>query len=688
MKRPQRSNRNRPQGLGFSATSAGSGSRATMAAASVPEQERRALEHLQQGNHAEAEHLLRALLAGGKARASTALNLAGLCTRDGRWQEALNLLETALRLDPAYAAAHFNIGHVRRARGDLQAAAAAYQRALELKGDLPGLVPCFAQTLCELGDLEAAATLLSSALQARPQDPELHYLQANTLARQGDPAAAMEAYQRALALRPAFPEALCNLGSACEELGQTDAAISAYRQALDLLPSLTDARFNLANLVLAQGNLPESIQHYQAVLAQNPEHCQAWCNLGNALRQQDDLPGAAAAYRQALTINADFAEVHCNLGTTLQKMGNLPAASSAIRTALALKPHYPEALSNLGDLLEEQGEPAAALDALREAISQKGDYADAHFNLGLTLLGNGDYAQGWEEYEWRWCRKESQHGRFPSDRPLWTPGRAGRVLLWGEQGIGDEVMFASQIPQLHALCDALTVRTDERLLRLFQRSFSPDITFQGKHEPIDEAQHEHHIPMGSVGRFLRRKPMAFQASAAGYLQADEARVKPLREILLEGSSRRLIGVSWSSTVKRSPARDKTLPLNLLAGTLRSLDARLISLQYGHTEVERRQAHDEHGLVLATAAGIDLFNDLDGLVALIQACDSVVTISNVTAHLAGALGKPTTLLLPYSCDWRWGRQENTTVWYSSVTILRQQSPGDWTYPLEELSRGLA
>ncbi|SBO44985.1 tetratricopeptide repeat protein [Cyanobium sp. NIES-981] len=656
-----------------------------MAPASVLEQERRALAHLQQGNHAEAEHLLRALLAGGKARASTALNLAGLCTRDGRWQEALDLLETALSLDPAYAAAHFNRGNVQRVRGDLDAAVASYRRALELQADFPGAVPLLAQTLCEQGDHAAAAALLGQALDRQPEEPELHFLLGNALLHQGDPTAAAGAYRQALTLRAAFPEAHCNLGNACQQLGQSEGAIAAYRQALALLPTFAEASFNLANVLREQGSLAEAIQLYRQTLAHNPNQPEACCNLGNTLRESGDPAGAVAAYRQALQLKDDFAEAHSNLGATLQQLGDVQAAITAFRHALVLRPHYPEALSNLGNALEELGEHTEAVEVFEQAIAQQHDYADAHFNLGLTLLHTGAWARGWEEYEWRWRRRETQNDRLSTARPLWQPGSSGRVLAWGEQGIGDVVMFASQIPQLHLLCDALTVRTDARLLPLFRRSFHPDIRFKGQGDPLGEEEHDHHIPLGSLGRFLRRKPLAFQAAAAGFLRADASRAAALRRRLLGEAPGRLIGVSWRSSVKRSPAREKSLPLLELAATLGSLDARLLTLQYGDTDTDLREVREQQGLELATAADIDLFHDLDGLAALIEACDVVVTISNVTAHLAGALGKPTLLLVPHNCDWRWGHQGETTQWYDAVTVLRQGQPADWSGPLLAVAR---
>jgi tetratricopeptide (TPR) repeat protein len=675
----------RKDGLGFSSpkpqppsANAVGGSRSDLDA-----QEHKALQLLHRGHIQDAETILRNLLARGAGSSRVALNLAGLCARSGRIEEALQLLLDALHSDPNYAAAHYNLAQLYRAQGDLKGAVSSYRRVLELDPSFPGVAPALGQVFLELDDQEFSIASLQEITSAHHPHPELCFALGNALLIKQQFSAAESAYKKALSAKPNFPEAHCNLGNVYFETGDLASATECFLASLSLLPHFVEAQFNLANTFRKQGALADAIEAYRATLRVKPDHTLAWLNLGNVFRDSGDCEGALNAYRAAISYQPDSAQAHSNLGATLQESGHTAEAITAFRAALSLQPDFPEALCNLANALEETGEVEAAIDTFRQALLVQSDYADAHFQLGLALLKSGDYPCGWEQYEWRLRRSESKGERLHSSRPVWQPGCRGRVLLWGEQGVGDEIMFASQIPQLYALCDHLIVATDKRLLPLFKRSFPADIVYHPRDQPFRDDDYDYHVAMGSLGRILRRKPMAFAASAGGYLVPDAEQVTSVRTHLQAGRQVKLVGLSWHSSVKRSKPRQKSIPLRELALALRHQDYGFVSLQYGDTDLETAALKDELGVSIDTSSGIDLLSDLDGLASLVCACDDIVTISNVTAHLAGALGKKTTLLVPFSCDWRWGMAGSTTNWYESISILRQQTPGDWSHPLQQL-----
>jgi len=270
-----------------------------------------------------------------------------------------------------------------------------------------------------------------------------------------------------------------------------------------------------------------------------------------------------------------------------------------------------------------------------------------------------------------------------TSKPIWNHGRGQRVLLWAEQGIGDEVMFASIIPELHASCSKLIVNLDERLIPIFRRSFPNDIEYSSREKPISENEYDAHIPMGSLPQYFRQAAESFKKTSQGWLFANEKKTDNLRQKLLADETETLIGISWHSTTPRLGAEAKVLSLSQLAKTLYAPKTKLINLQYGDVSEEIERLNNEHGIEVIQLPEIDNTNDLDGLASLIMACDKVVSISNFSIHLAGALGKEAHVLLAYCSDWRWGQKPYSNYWYDSVCLHRQTIINDWKTALHKL-----
>jgi ADP-heptose:LPS heptosyltransferase len=295
-----------------------------------------------------------------------------------------------------------------------------------------------------------------------------------------------------------------------------------------------------------------------------------------------------------------------------------------------------------------------------------------------------DFEAGWSLYEWRWKRTEAFGNPLQSSKPLWKPSKKQRVLLWCEQGVGDEVMFASLIPDLYSSSSKLIVLTDKRLIPLFRRSFPDDIDFRPSNEVVSETEYDSQISMGSVPLHFRQSIDSFKHSAQGWLSASTVKVKKLRSQLLSDGSETLIGISWHSTnSKKSKARNKAIPLNQIAPFLHSSKVKLVSLQYGDVDHEIKKLLIDFGIKVIQVPEIDNMNDIDGLAALISACDEVVSIDNVTAHLAGSLGKQSKILLTSSCNWYWGQGQQNSYWYNSVHLYRQTKIGDWEHVIKQL-----
>jgi hypothetical protein len=339
----------------------------------------------------------------------------------------------------------------------------------------------------------------------------------------------------------------------------------------------------------------------------------------------------------------------------------------------------------MGTAQKYLGDLAGALISYDKAIHFDFENKEALLNRSLTYLHLGNFKSGWPEYEWRQKVKKSPFEPLATSKPEWTPSVvSGRVLLRAEQGIGDEVLFATTVLDLYEKSSELIIQLDERLIPLFERSLPDDIKFCSKKEKVPEKEYDFHISMGSTLQYFRRDLESFSKTSDGFLKADSTLSSKLRTQLMLGDCDCLVGLSWRGG-NDDNRKQKSIELGEIAKALASPKIKIINLQYGQTDDEIRELEDTLGITVHSVPEIDNFKDVDGLSALINACDHVVSVSTLVVHLAGALGKKTTVLLPFACDWRWGENGTESYWYSSVKLLRQENISDWTAPIKQLQQ---
>jgi ADP-heptose:LPS heptosyltransferase len=302
-----------------------------------------------------------------------------------------------------------------------------------------------------------------------------------------------------------------------------------------------------------------------------------------------------------------------------------------------------------------------------------------HKNLGLVLLLNGDFGEGWIEYNYR-----MQADNLPmrgGNLEIWRgqPVGDGAVYFFAEQGIGDEILYASMLPDLVTNKIRVIWDSDARLIPILERSFPgirfiPRQTTVGPPAPDAVAQ----LPVGTLGQIFRRGYEYFPREPRAYLKADSDRSAMLRLRLRLGPGEKLIGMSWVSK-NIAFGRHKSTTLDDWAEIMATPGVKFVDLQYGDTSAEREAFRKKYGDRLAHIDGLDLRDDMEGMFALTAACDHVITVSNTTAHVAGALGIPTWVLVPLGGGklWYWGTAEkNWTPWYPNIEIIRQVKHGEW------------
>ena len=434
------------------------------------------------------------------------------------------------------------------------------------------------------------------------------------------------------------------------------------------------------------GELSEAEQIYLQALAIDPQHPDALHLLGMVAYQTGRDEAALDLIRKAIAIKGDAASYHSNLGNVLQSQGKLADAGVCYQRALVLKPDLAEAHLNLGNIFKSQGDVDSSLACYRRALALNPSSAEADVAESMALLLKGDFASGWKNFKRRWQTKEYDTQMRTNAQPLWKGEQLAsrRLLIWGEQGIGDEIMFAGLLPDVIRAGNRCVLDCDARLQPLFARSFPSMEVVSGvtpkNHPDLDIAAH---LPSGSLPGLFRNSTAAFEATTSPYLVADPSAQSQFRARYADG--RKLVGLAWHTKNKKT-GRIRSIDLALLAPLFDQPGVRWISLQYGESGTLEEQARAAHAPVLVDPE-VDQLSNIDDFAAQIAAIDLVITIDNSTAHLAGALGVPTWVLLPFAPDWRWQMNRADNPWYPTLRLFRQPKLGDWQSVVREVASAL-
>jgi tetratricopeptide (TPR) repeat protein len=649
-----------------------------------------ALEVHRAGKIAEAEAAYRALLSATPDNPE-ALHYLGLAAfQAGRIAEAEAPMRRALELRPDIAFFHSNYGLLLQAQGQLEAAAASYERALQLDAGLIETELNRAKVLAVLGRNVEAAESCERVTRLKPDDPQPWRLLVNLHLALGDLDLAEACCDRIVALEPASSDAHNTLGNVRQRQGRFADAVAAYHQALDCDPIDANARAavlgNLGSALQALERYADAVMVYGQAAALMPHFPEAFYNMGSALQHLGQHEQAAASFMQAVTLRPDHALAWNNLGNTCLALNRTADAEACYRRALALQPNYALAHYNLGCLLGSLGDPAGAIAAYEQALALKPGDPHLLFSIGLLHLAQGQFASGWGLYENRWQSPDHDTPNRPYPQPRWDGNRPpqGKVLLWGEQGIGDALMFAGLVPDALATGSQIVLDCDPRLFPLFARSF-PGVELVSALDPASAAQQNivAHLPTGSLPSLFRGSPAAFARTHSPYLFADAAERAHFRTQYADG--RRIIGLAWNTRGKKT-GTIRSIPLTAFAPLFGLPGIRWVSLQYGDFDALEQEIATAHAPIELDRT-VDQMKNLDLFAAQIAALDLVLTIDNSTAHLAGALGIPTWLLLPHVADWRWLLQGDASPWYPTLRLFRQPTRGDWTTVLTQVEQAL-
>jgi tetratricopeptide (TPR) repeat protein len=598
----------------------------------------------------------------------------------------------AIAIRPDYAEAYSNRGNALRELGKPEAAIADYDRAIAIRRDYAEAYNNRGNALRELGQLDAAIADYSKAIVIRPAYAQAHNNRGLALHAMKNFDAAIADYNKAIASKPDFAEAYNNRALAHRELRQLEAALADLGKAVAVKADYAEAYYNRGNALRELKQFEAATADYGKAVALKPDYAEAYNNRGLAQRELMQLDAAMADFGKAIALKPDLAETYFNRGNALRELNKSKAALVDYAMAVSVRPDYAEAYNNRGVAFKDLKQLDAAIGAFDAAIALEPDHAAAQWNKALVLLLRGDFAAGFELYEWRWKNRNLNAAPRPFARPLWLgeePLEGKTILLYAEQGLGDTIQFCRYASLLARAGAQVIFHVPPPLVGLL-KSLEGASQVLAEGEPLPDF--DYHCPLMSL-------PLAFKTVLASipdpspYLHADPARMRVWQARIGERKNLK-VGVVWNGGFRPNQPEiwavneRRNISLEAFARALREVEVDFFSLQKGdpaESEIRGREAqYWPRGNFHNFASDIADFSDTAALVANL---DLVVSVDTSTAHLAAALGKPTWILSRFDGCWRWLLEREDSPWYRSVRLYRQDDSQSWEPVLSRVAADL-
>lgn len=509
----------------------------------------------------------------------------------------------------------------------------------------------------------------------------------------GDHSAAAQALEQALDAVHDLPEAHYLLALARLRLGERDDARDCLLLATHFRPEFAEAHFQLGVLAAQDGDLRQAIARYDRALAANEYFAEAFSARGAARLDAGEIEAAVGDFRRAVELKPDFAIAHSNLGSVLvTRLDRFEEGAAHIEKAWRLAPENHDVRVNWAMLLQHQGRLPESLLLWNGLIESGMNVEHAMLNRAMVQLKQGEFALGWADYESRkHSAKEHASRRFPF--PEWdgSPLSGRTVLVYVEQGLGDQIMFASCVPDLARAAAHCVIECAPKLKALFARSFSASTvvstqdTASGDGWMREAPAIDRYVALGSLPRHFRNSLEQFPVHD-GYLQADPEKVAAWRRRIAALPGARKVGISWRGGMKSTRQSVRSLPLEDWGPILDQEEVDFVSLQYTDCREELARLERESGIHVHHWQ--DAIDDYDETAALVCALDLVVSVQTAVVHLAGALGRPVWVMLPAVPEWRYLELDGRMPWYPSMRLFRQSDLGIWGPLTAQVARELA
>lgn len=494
----------------------------------------------------------------------------------------------------------------------------------------------------ETGNYKESLIYLDKLVNLKIKSPNIFYNRGICFYKLGSYSNAIDCYENSIKLKNDFYEAYIQLGQLLKKLNKLDEAIVVLKKALIYVVQKDSIYVNISEIFFLKGDHKNSKKYANGALKFNKENFLAMINIANCLIEEGLIDEG------------------------IKELENINKA----------KPNNPIILNNLGFAYKYKGDYSKAIIEYKKAIKLNPKFEDAIFNLSILELSSNNFSEGWVNYEHRWGTTKKFSLRMNYNKPVWNRNLGyERILIWGEQGIGEQLLFCSVLADLKFKFKKIILCVNDKLVELFKENFK-DFEIYPLSKKIDESQFDYHLPLCSLGLYFRNNIKEFKFNKLKV----EAGLNYVRK-----NKKLQCALTWKR--RNSEFKDKTsLDLEDLKDILLMDEIEFINVQYTNEDDEIKKFEQENNFTLGKVSGLDPFNDLYNLAKFISKCDFVISISNTTAHLSAALGKPTYLILPKNRGklWYWDNDfNNQNLWYPSIVKFIQKSNKDWGDPIRNL-----
>ena len=601
----------------------------------------------------------------------------------GQIAKAGDQCRAILKKDPDNVSFLFLMGSIEFQLGHVEQASQWMRKVLAKKSDSHQLHFVYAEMLAQLNENSEAIIAYNRAIVLWPDYAKAYMGLGVVFEKTGDGANAIKAYNDALSIDPNYPEALNNLGVILNRKGDTDKAAHCFTRAMAAKPTYPLPLNNLGMIRLAQRKFEEAEDLFRRALDCEPDYPDALSNLGTILQEQGNLTDSASLYKKALSLQPGHPDALNNLGTISLLTGDFEESIAIFQRVLTLQPNHPEAINNLGNALKNTGKIPEAIVAYERAIALKSDNADYHKNLGMTLLAAGRFDTGWREYEWRWKTIQFANEYKSMPQPLWQgEAEQGSILLvQAEQGFGDTLQFCRYAPLAAQRGLRVILEVQPALVRLLGSLAGVErVVAKGQAVP----DFNYCCPMLNLPTVFATRIETVPANVP-YLAASDADVNYWRNRLSNSNNRGInIGLAWAGSSRISSPdliaadRRRSIAPEALAPLMDIPGIRFFSLQKGGPPAPK-----QFGLI----DWMDECKDFADTAALVANLDLVISVDTALVHLAGALGKPVWVLNRFDSCWRWFQTGESSPWYPTLRLFRQERPGEWNCVVSSVKSAL-
>jgi len=467
--------------------------------------------------------------------------------------------------------------------------------------------------------------------------------------------------------------------------GLFDKTIELSGQVIAKNPYLALAYTLLSSSLSALGDKDAAIKCLLEGIKNNPNDSNLYNNLAIIYQGKKDYVNAQSYSIKSIQLNPNSSEAYFTLAVSLSYFDNMEEATKAYKNSFNKNRHNHEALLQTGNSYKDQKKFKHALEVYRKYQKLFPNRVEGFYSEGCLHIRNLKLKYGWKGYE---CglknnNRSPAQGYHEEKKELWDGKKFdGPLLVYGEQGLGDQIIFGTIIPDLLELQNNVIIKVNKKLTNFFKFNF-PDITVIEEDQFLPENLYYKYISMGSLCKYFRNETSDFSRSKFKEYKAPNTSIK-FKDTL---SNKKLnIGVSWFSFAEKTGSK-RSFSIKEISEIVSIKDYNFINLQYGDIQNQVNQIQETTNNRLNNIDGINLTDDIDAIANLIVSCDLVITIDNTMAHLSASLGKKTWIILPYSADWRWFENTNKSLWYENAYLLRQGPNKNWSNIISEITEKL-